>query len=155
MFARLFSFFRGHTAIAIVAGAFVIVAACGGALWIVYATGQQLISSVERDASAGELDLYAEMRREEGPETMVRAIARHARVEGEHHVYAVADKDGVILAPEGAVSRRSYLPRTARLHAADDHRPGAGLEDLAGSDFAFRGGPEIRRAGRGCNLHRL
>lgn len=98
MFARLFSFFRGHTAIAIIAGAFVIVAACGGALWIVYATGQQLISSVERDASAGELDLYAQMRHEEGADTMVRAIARHARVEGEHHVYGVLDKNGVILA---------------------------------------------------------
>ena len=98
MFARLLSFWRGHTTVAIIVAAIVVLAACGGALWLVDATGQQLISSVERDAAAGELDLYAEMRREEGASTLVRAIARHARVEGTHHVYAVADIHGALLA---------------------------------------------------------
>jgi len=84
--------------LAIVAAVFVIIAACAGALWLVDAAGQDLIARSERDAVTSELDLYSELRREEGGGALVRDIARHARVAGDHHVFALADAGGGLLA---------------------------------------------------------
>lgn len=88
---------HGPTA-AIVAAIVVILSACAGALWLVDATGQDLITRLERDAATNELGLYSELRREEGDAALVRDIARHARIAGDHHVFAVADRHNNLLA---------------------------------------------------------
>lgn len=93
---------------AIVATILVILTACAGALWLVDATGQELITRLERDAATNELDLYSELRREEGDAALVRDIARHARIAGGHHVYAIADKNDALLA--GNLSAWPLLP---------------------------------------------
>ena len=101
---------RGHMMIAAIVGAALTIAvACGGALSLVDATGERLIANAERDSANGELELYTEFRREEGREALVRAVARHARLEGEHHVYAVADANGRLLA--GNLTAWPDLPR--------------------------------------------
>jgi hypothetical protein len=90
---------RGHVLVAAIAIAvLLIISACAGALWLVDASGQSLITRLERDSATTELDLYVELRREEGSAALVRAIARHARIAGEHHIVAVADRSGRLLA---------------------------------------------------------
>lgn len=90
---------RGHVLVAAIAIAvLLIISACAGALWLVDASGQSLITRLERDSATTELDLYAELRREEGAAALVRAIARHARIAGDHHIVAVADHNGRLLA---------------------------------------------------------
>ncbi|MFT3729289.1 MAG: HAMP domain-containing sensor histidine kinase [Terricaulis sp.] len=84
--------------LAIVAAAVLVVIACAGSLWMVDTTGQALINRLERESATTELDMYAEMRREEGAPALVREVTRHARVAGEHHVVAIADNDGRLLA---------------------------------------------------------
>src|SRR5512147_2138554 len=98
----------GRYTLVAVAAVFIIIAACAGALWLVNATGQSLITRLERDSATIEIDLYAELRREEGPAALVRAVARHVRVAGEHHVVAVADHNGRLLA--GNLSFWPQLP---------------------------------------------
>jgi hypothetical protein len=98
----------GRYTLVAVAAVFIIITACAGALWLVNATGQSLITRLERDSATIELDLYAELRREEGPAALVRAVARHVRVAGEHHVVAVADRNGRLLA--GNLSFWPQLP---------------------------------------------
>lgn len=89
---------RAHFPIAaIVAASLAIIAACAGALWLVDAAGQELITRLERDAVGNELDLYSELQREEGDAALARDIARHARISGEHHVYALARADNTVL----------------------------------------------------------
>jgi signal transduction histidine kinase len=83
---------------AIACAAFIVIAACAGALWMVDTTGQALISRLERESATTELDMYAEMRREEGAAALEREVARHARVAGEHHVVAIASADEHLLA---------------------------------------------------------
>lgn len=83
---------------AISSAALIIIVACAGALWLVDATGQQLITRIERDAVQNELELYSELRREEGQAALVRDIGRHARVVGDHHVFAIADARGKLIA---------------------------------------------------------
>ncbi|MBI3438185.1 MAG: hypothetical protein HY054_05965 [Proteobacteria bacterium] len=90
---------RGYVLItAIVVAVLLIISACAGALWLVDASGQSLITRLERESATTELDLYVELRREEGAAALVRAIARHARIAGEHHIVAVADRNGHLLA---------------------------------------------------------
>ncbi len=90
---------RSHIPVAaIVAAILAILAACGGGLWLVNNAGQALIMRLESDATANELDLYSELRREEGEAALVRDIARHARLAGTHHVFAIADASGHLLA---------------------------------------------------------
>ena len=90
---------RGQILVAAIAIAvLLIISACAGALWLVDASGQSLITRLERDSATTELDLYVELRREEGAPALVRAIARHARIAGEHHIVAVADRNGHLLA---------------------------------------------------------
>src|SRR5215475_14394472 len=84
--------------LAIIAVAILVVMACAGSLWMVDTTGQALITRLERESATTELDMYAEMRREEGSAALVREVARHARVAGEHHVVAIADRNGRLLA---------------------------------------------------------
>jgi signal transduction histidine kinase len=84
--------------LAIVAAAILVVIACAGSLWLVDTTGQALITRLERESATTELDMYAELRREEGAAALVREVARHARVAGEHHVVAIADKSAHLLA---------------------------------------------------------
>lgn len=98
---------RGYFFVAI-AAVLIVISACAGALWLVNASGQSLITRLERDSATTELDLYAELRREEGAPALVRAIARHARIAGEHHVVAVADQNGRLLA--GNLSLWPALP---------------------------------------------
>lgn len=101
---------RSHFSIAaIVLAILVILVASAGALWLVDATGQELITRLERDAATSELDLYSELRREEGDAALVRDIARHARVAGDHHVFAVADKNNNLLA--GNLTAWPLLPQ--------------------------------------------
>jgi signal transduction histidine kinase len=83
---------------AILFAALIIMVACVGALWLVDATGQRLITRIERDAVQNELELYSELRREEGQAALVRDIGRHARVVGDHHVFAIADARGRLMA---------------------------------------------------------
>ncbi|WP_395645062.1 ATP-binding protein [Terricaulis sp.] len=91
-------FWRAHFPVAaIVAASLAIISACAGALWLVDATGQELITRLERDAVGSELDLYSELRREEGDAALARDIARHARIAGEHHIYALARADNTLL----------------------------------------------------------
>jgi signal transduction histidine kinase len=94
--------------LAIVFAALIVIAASAGALWMVDTTGQALINRLERESATTELDMYAEMRREEGAEALVREVARHARVAGEHHVVALADKDHKLLA--GNLSSWPLMP---------------------------------------------
>ncbi|MBS0385309.1 MAG: hypothetical protein JSS00_08165 [Proteobacteria bacterium] len=90
---------RGYLLFAAIAIAvLLIISACAGALWLVDASGQSLITRLERDSATTELELYVELRREEGAAALVRAIARHARIAGEHHIVAVADARGHLLA---------------------------------------------------------
>ena len=93
---------------AIVIAVMLIISACAGALWLVDASGQSLITRLERDSATTELDLYVELRREEGSAALVRAIARHARIAGDHHIVAVADRNGHLLA--GDLSAWPPLP---------------------------------------------
>ncbi len=94
--------------VAIAAAVLIIISACAGALWLVDASGQSLITRLERDSATTELELYVELRREEGSAALVRAIARHARIAGEHHIVAVADPNGHLLA--GDLSAWPLLP---------------------------------------------
>ncbi len=90
---------RGHVLIAaIIVAVLLILSASAGALWLVDASGQSLITRLERDSATTELDLYVELRREEGAAALVRAIVRHARIAGDHHIVAVADREGHLLA---------------------------------------------------------
>lgn len=90
---------RSHVPVAaIIAAILTIIAACAGGLWLVNNAGQALITRLESDAAANELDLYSELRREEGQAALVRDIARHARLAGDHHVFAIADAHGQLLA---------------------------------------------------------
>lgn len=90
---------RSHVPVAaIIAAILAIIAACAGGLWLVNNAGQALITRLESDAAANELDLYTELRREEGQAALVRDIARHARLGGSHHVFAIADAHGTLLA---------------------------------------------------------
>ncbi len=100
---------RGYILFAAIAIAvLLIISACAGALWLVDASGQSLITRLEHDSATTELELYVELRREEGPAALVRAIARHARIAGEHHIVAVADRNGRLLA--GDLSAWPPLP---------------------------------------------
>lgn len=101
--------------LAILAAAVLVAAACAGALWMVDTTGQALISGLERESATTELDMYAEMRREEGAAALVREVVRHARVAGAHHVVAVADKRGRLLA--GNLTLWPSVPRGDTLWA--------------------------------------
>jgi len=93
---------RGHTLVAAIAVAvLLIISACAGALWLVDASGQSLITRLERDSATTELDLYVELRREEGSAALVRAIARHARIAGEHHIVADSMTVGRVFGAEG------------------------------------------------------
>ena len=94
--------------VAIAVAVLIIISACAGALWLVDASGQSLITRLERDSATTELELYVELRREEGSAALVRAIARHARIAGEHHIVAVADGSGHLLA--GDLSAWPLLP---------------------------------------------
>ena len=94
--------------VAIALAVLIIISACAGALWLVDASGQSLITRLERDSATTELELYVELRREEGSAALVRAIARHARIAGEHHIVAVADRGGHLLA--GDLSAWPPLP---------------------------------------------
>jgi len=94
--------------VAIAVAVLLIISACAGALWLVDASGQSLITRLERDSATTELELYVELRREEGSAALVRAIARHARIAGEHHIVAVADASGHLLA--GDLSAWPLLP---------------------------------------------
>jgi signal transduction histidine kinase len=102
--------------VAIVCAALIVIAACAGALWMVDATGQALINRLERESATTELDMYAEMRREEGSAALVREVARHTRVAGEHHVVALADKNHKLLA--GNLSAWPVMPSGDTLWAA-------------------------------------
>ncbi len=89
---------RSHIPLAaIIAAILAILAACAGGLWLVNNAGQVLITRLESDAAANELDLYTELLREEGRPALVRDIARHARLSDGHHVFAIADAHGQLL----------------------------------------------------------
>src|SRR5215813_1099023 len=132
---------------AITIAVLLIISACAGALWLVDASGQSLITRLERDSATTELELYVELRREEGAAALVRAIARHARIAGEHHIVAVADRGGHLLA--GDLSEWPPLPSAnaawaavptnegpAAIHAAVRTLPD-GMRLLVGRDDAM------------------
>lgn len=85
--------------ITIVAAMIVMVlGACAAALWLVDAKGQELITAQEQAALADEMDLISAVYRDEGREGLVRALARRAEVQGEHHIYALRETGGQMIA---------------------------------------------------------
>jgi hypothetical protein len=103
---------RWNVAIAAALAALVL-AVCAGALWFVRTTGERLIAAQEREALASELDYFAEVGADEGPERLARTVERRARLGRPARLYALRSADGAIAAgntawPQGLTGQETW-----------------------------------------------